>query len=784
MSEERRKVKRWEEKNIPQEIMSPPIGVGFKFIPQKDKKAKKVPVNVATGGNAKSNDPKTWRPLGEVIARAVALGLDAIGFAITKPIIGIDIDGCVASGVIASYARKIISALDSYTEFSPSGTGIHILCKGELPSDRKFSELGVEMYSGGRFFTITGDIVPGCKSTIEARKDELLKLFEELKQAEEEKKDIRSLLGKIKKSNDSESFFALYEGKWQESYPSQSEADLALCNKLAFWTGKDIGQMDALFRQSGLMRPKWDEKHFSDGKTYGQVLIEKAIEGCENAFQSSLSEFKHKPTQGEIITRDCEENSKDFFRDQHGNSILVLPVDNHLEVCPTNTSTFRNWTATRYRKRFGVPPKIDAINQAKVQIEARCATSRQVELFNRVGWHDNKIYYDLTAVDHKGVEVSPAGWRITQLPPIFRRYQHQIEQVMPVQGGDAKDFLRFCNIAVENHCLLLTAIASYFIPNFPHVIISMTGEQGTAKSSNCKKIKELVDPSRVMLTSSPKELEQAQLTADKHWVCAFDNVSRIHDWFSDFLCRGVTGEGDMKRSLYTNDDEFIRSYRRCFVLNGIGSIMYRPDLLDRSIIFDIPLLKDTWPETIMAEEWKKALPGILGGFFTAVSKAMGVVAQVSGHEKFRMADFARWGGALSEGLGYSREEFFSKYQESVDSKWQDTAEESTFAKKIRTFVDSHNGYWAGSPSELLSELSSDEDEKGIPKTAKWLSNELVRIAPVMRHVGIDIIKDKREAGTGRRIFVLQKCAPNRCEDGVKIREFCEDDSEGYDDRPF
>jgi len=287
-----------------------------------------------------------------------------------------------------------------------------------------------------------------------------------------------------------------------------------------------------------------------------------------------------------------------------------------------------------------------------------------------------------------------------------------------------------------------------------------------------------------MLTSSPKELEQAQLTADKHWVCAFDNVSRIHDWFSDFLCRGVTGEGDMKRSLYTNDDEFIRSYRRCFVLNGIGSIMYRPDLLDRSIIFDIPLLKEAWPESFITDEWKKSLPGILGGFFTAVSKAMGVVAQISGHEKFRMADFARWGGALSEGLGYSREEFFSKYQESVDSKWQDTAEESTFAKKIRTFVESHSGYWAGSPSELLSELSSDEDEKGIPKTAKWLSNELVRIAPVMRHVGIDIVKDKREAGTGRRIFVLQKCAPSRCEDGVKIREFCEDDSEGYDDRPF
>ncbi len=764
---------------IPAEIKSQKAWVGY-VTRQNNGRVDKIPMNVMTGAPAKSNDPATWTDFETALDLAIQRNYMGIGFMFQPPYVGVDIDHCVKDGAIASHAVEILKALNSYAEHSPSGTGIHILCKGNIARACKISKIGLEIYTKGRFFTVTGNRLENYPAGLNECTDALKGIFSRFVD-ETPADDILSL---IAKSKDADKFQRLYSGQWQNDYPSQSEADLALCNKLAFWTGKDTGHMDSLFRQSGLMRPKWDEKHFSDGKTYGQALIEKAIEGCENTFQSSGSEFKHKPTQGEIITRDCEENSKDFFRDQHGNSILVLPVDNHLEVCPTNTSSFRNWTATRYRKRFGVPPKIDAINQAKVQLEARCATSRQVELFNRVGWHDNKIFYDLTAVDHKGVEVSASGWRVTQLPPIFRRYQHQVEQVTPAQGGDAKDFLRFCNIAGEDSCLLLTAIASYFIPNFPHVIISMTGEQGTAKSSNSRKIKELVDPSRVMLTSSPKELEQAQLTADKHWVCAFDNVSRIHDWFSDFLCRGVTGEGDMKRSLYTNDDEFIRSYRRCFVLNGIGSIMYRPDLLDRSIIFDIPLLKESWPESFITDEWKKSLPGILGGFFTAVSKAMGVVAQVSGHEKFRMADFARWGGALSEGLGYSRDEFFLKYQESVDSKWQDTAEESTFAKKIKTFFESHGGYWAGSPSELLSEISSDDDEKGIPKTAKWLSNELIRIAPVMRHVGIDIIKDKRQGGTGRRIFILKKCAPQSREDGVSISEFCEDDSEVDSDRPF
>ena len=781
MQSEERKDKKWIIENIPQELKALPNWIGFKFIPQKDKKPKKEPINPATGGHAKSNDPKTWRSLDEVITKSETFHFDAIGIAVVAPYIVCDIDHSVLEKVISPLAKKIISAFPSYTEYSPSKTGIHIVGKGKIPRDRKFTTLDVEMYSGSRFFTFTGDLVPGCPQDI--HEVDISRLYDELVQMDDANKKIETLFKRIRKSND-DTFFVLYEGKWQDSYPSQSEADLALCNKLAFWTGKDPALMDLFFRKSGLMRPKWNEKHFSDGRTYGQSLIEKAIESCANIYQSSGSDFKHKPTQGEIITRDCEDNSKDFFRDQHGNSIIVLPVSNHLEVCPTSSTSFRNWTATRYREKYGVPPKTDAINQAKVQIEARCAASRQVELFNRVGWHDNKIFYDLTTADHKGVEIDSVGWKVVGIPPMFRRYQHQAEQVVPVAGCDPKDFLRFCNISIDDHCLFMALIASYFIPNIPHVILSQIGEQGSGKSNNSRKIKSLVDPSRVTLISSPKDLEHAQMIGEKHWLISFDNISRIPDWLSDYYCRGVTGEGDMKRSLYTNDDEFIRSYRRCFVLNGIGSSMYRPDLLDRSIIFEIPILKSSLPENAMNEEWQKSLPGILGGFFTVASKAMGRVSQVTGHEKFRMSDFAQWGGALAEVLGYSQDEFFKKYQESVDRKWQDTAEDSVFAKRITEFLERHGGYWSGSPAELLSEIKPEDDEKGIPKTAKWLSNELVRIAPVMRNVGIDIIKDKREGGTGRRIFVIRKCERKTCEDGVRIGQFCEDGHGVDSDRPF
>ncbi len=764
---------------IPDELKRQKTWVGYVLKPN-GKRSDKIPMNVMTGKPAKSNDPETWTDFETDEGLAIQRGYSGIGFMFQPPYVGVDLDHCIKDGVIAPHALAILKTLNSYSELSPSGTGIHIICKGEIKQARKVSKIGLEIYTKGRFFTVTGNRLQEYPAEIASRTDELKEIFSRYVDTDK----ANEILDVISKSQDADKFQKLYSGQWQNDYPSQSEADLALCNKLAFWTGKDPERMDSLFRKSGLMRSKWNEKHFSDGKTYGQALIEKAIESCVNVYQASGNEFKHKPTQGEIITRDCEENSKDFFRDQHGNSILVLPVGDHLEVCPTSSTSFRNWTATRYREKYGVPPKTDAINQAKVQIEARCAASRQVELFNRVGWYDNKIFYDLTTADHKGVEIAPCGWRVVYIPPVFRRYQHQAEQVIPVAGWDPKDILRFCNISANDHCLFMAVIASYFIPNIPHVILSQTGEQGSGKSNNSRKIKNLLDPSRVTLISNPKDLEHAQMIGEKHWLISFDNISRIPEWLSDYYCRGVTGEGDMKRSLYTNDDEFIRSYRRCFVLNGIGSSMYRPDLLDRSIIFEIPILKSSRPESVMNDEWQKSLPGILGGFFTAISKAMGQVAQVTGHEKFRMSDFAQWGGALSEVLGYSQDEFFRKYQESVDRKWQDTAEDSAFAKKIREFLDNRGGYWSGSPAELLTEINPEDDEKGIPKTAKWLSNELVRIAPVMRNVGIDIIKDKREGGTGRRIFVLKKCESKSCEDGVRIDCVCEDDSEVDDERPF
>ena len=99
--------------------------------------------------------------------------------------------------------------------------------------------------------------------------------------------EVKSIIEKIRASKQKEKFELLFKGDTSD-YSSQSEADLALCSILAFWTGRKFPLIDAVFRQSALLRQKWSEKHYSDGTTYGQSTIKKSIENCEDVYTPKL----------------------------------------------------------------------------------------------------------------------------------------------------------------------------------------------------------------------------------------------------------------------------------------------------------------------------------------------------------------------------------------------------------------------------------------------------------------------------------------------------------------
>jgi Protein of unknown function (DUF3987)/NrS-1 polymerase HBD domain len=275
-------------------------------IEERDGKPTKVPYAPLTGEKANTTNPETWASYSEAVEAYREHGYGGIGLVFSKddPFCGVDLDGCLnpKAGEVKEWAREIIERLDSYTEISPSGTGIHILVKAELPPGGR-RKGRIEMYDAGRFFTVTGRHLLDTPKGIRERQKEVEVLHRELfgfakgganghrSHGPGNTLSDEEILARASNASNGEAFEKLWAGNASD-YPSKSEADLALCSRLVFWTGGDPGKVDELFRRSGLYRPKWDERHYGDGRTYGQVTIEKALNGATEFYVAADDQWE------------------------------------------------------------------------------------------------------------------------------------------------------------------------------------------------------------------------------------------------------------------------------------------------------------------------------------------------------------------------------------------------------------------------------------------------------------------------------------------------------------
>lgn len=276
----------------------------------RDGKATKVPYNPQRPSTrAAVDDPTTWAPFTTAIDAVEDGKAHGAGIVLGGGLVGVDLDGCcnLETGAIDDDALAIVRALDSYTEKSPSGTGLHIIVRGALPPGGR-RKGRVEMYADGRYFTVTGAHLDGTPSTIEDRTAALAsphaRIFGESANGNGHRAapiaagpldlDDATLLDRAQRAANGATFSALWGGDTSLHGGDDSAADLALCNLLAFWTGADAGRMDRLFRRSGLMRPKWDGRR--GDSTYGERTIATAIAGCRETYQSHPIADRRTPT--------------------------------------------------------------------------------------------------------------------------------------------------------------------------------------------------------------------------------------------------------------------------------------------------------------------------------------------------------------------------------------------------------------------------------------------------------------------------------------------------------
>jgi putative DNA primase/helicase len=281
--------------HIPAELRPRPQWVAWRYELRKGKWTK-VLKNPRTGDNAKSDDAATWGTFEEALACSRTRRMDGVGFvfSILDEFAGIDLDHCrdPLTGIIAPWALAIIEAMHSYTEISPSHAGVKIFLRGRITSsgNRKGQ---IEMYDHHRYFTVTGYRLLNLPATLESRHAELTawhaRLFPEphrvsppLRPELSQRQTIAAcssedeLLTRALGARNGDHFAQLWAGD-VGSYPSHSEADLAFCAMLAFWCGPDPIRIDTLFRRSGLYREKWDERHYGDGRAYGQATVAQAL---------------------------------------------------------------------------------------------------------------------------------------------------------------------------------------------------------------------------------------------------------------------------------------------------------------------------------------------------------------------------------------------------------------------------------------------------------------------------------------------------------------------------
>lgn len=304
--------------NIPTELKNTPNWVLWRA-EARNGKSTKVPYQL-NGSMAQSNNRNTWATFEEVVEVYQRGGYSGIGFMFSKddPFVGVDIDHCVQEGKFTDLAEDIMALVPSYTEYSPSGEGIHIIAKGKLPlrgpgTGKKNPALGLEIYRHGRYFSFTGNSINN--HPVEESTEKLKLIFQKYIEKKEvfavTKTPSFSKKNNINNLSNSELWERMFNSKNGGAIRDlfcgvlingdHSSTDMALANHLAFWTDKDAAKMDSMFRETGLIRDKWDKQHSSDGHTYGEMTIDRAILSTPSTIADYEAEKNYKEDEKNLL---------------------------------------------------------------------------------------------------------------------------------------------------------------------------------------------------------------------------------------------------------------------------------------------------------------------------------------------------------------------------------------------------------------------------------------------------------------------------------------------------
>jgi hypothetical protein len=456
----------------------------------------------------------------------------------------------------------------------------------------------------------------------------------------------------------------------------------------------------------------------------------------------------------------------ELFHTSDRTPFASIEVGEHREIHPVNSKGFRDYLSYQFYQEDGKAPASQALQDAINSLSGKAKfEGKTQDVHIRLASFNGKIYLDLCNETWQILEIDANDSRVIEArdaPVRFRRTKAMQALPTPIEGGDISKLKDFLNVDDKNLTLILAWLVNCFRPDYPFPILLISGEQGTAKSTASKVCRELVDPSIAPFRSAPRDERDLIIAATNAWICAFDNLSSVPNSLSDGFCRISTGGSLATRTLYSDDEETIFTAKRPIILNGIGDIASRSDLLDRALLIKLEAIPKERRKTERQfwAEFEREKTSIFSALVKAVSFALGRIEQTSLTELPRMADFALWATAAETGLGLEKGDFIKAYTQNRQDAHSIVLEDSIFAEVLQEFCTANatDGKYSRSNvllKDLLAELKETAGEKRsadkqFPKSPKGLRNQIERISPNLREIGIFIKFHGRTGGNANK----------------------------------
>jgi hypothetical protein len=679
---------------------------------ERDGKWTKVPCD-ARGANVDATKPDNGRSFDDVRDAATADHGLGIGFMLGDGWLGVDLDGVVdaeSGRIVDPGVEEWLASHSTYVETTPSKTGLHAIFRGvKLPawSQSRRDGTPAEVYADKRFFTVTGwgryvdRDAEADQAAVDAACDRWLR--------RDAPKPPKPTGGGERARDDSREDFKL------------------VCKLLR--EGRTREEAGTKLREKMIAEGRGEKESRPD---YVDLTLDKA----ENAIAADPGD---KPSRADQLLGIVESGFR-LGVDRNGEPFAVEVEGANLARWLSGTARdLAEIVAARYHDDFGKVPGGSAIADALGVLAGRARKCAPETVAIRVGEHGSSIVLDLGTPDGAAVVVDADGWRVEARSPIvFERSKLTGALPVPVRGGSVDELRRVVNVDDESWALLVGWIVAGFFPSIAHPVLLAGGAENSGKTTAARLACSVFNPSGARVQSQPRDEDRWAMILANAWSVLIDNVSKIPPWWSDSLCKAVTGDGFTKRALYSDRGLAVFNFRRVIALTSIETGALRGDLGTRLLLVDFQSLSNPREEGVIDAIFEEAHPRILGAFLDLVSGVLARRDTVVVDKLPRLADFGKLLASLDVMRGTDSLARFIRQRERIAG---DVVDADPVGSAISEWLTATSGtVHTLNMKELRRELLDHDAELAsrLPTTPKGLQVALARLASALRLQGFEV----------------------------------------------